>query len=489
MSDPNKTKTRTSGRRPAQKAVSGALRVVYPEDLRRVIPIARARVVVGREASQHTTEATVLAHDTVSRSHLALAWSVPRKTHVVTDLGSYNGTSVDGRPIAVDSPYPLRDGALLQAGDVFAVYEFGDVPDSDVVSRDNLPGESLAMRRLRVGVERAAADPSPVVVIGETGTGKEWIARELHRLSGRTGKLVAVNCAALSPQLIESQLFGHVRGAFTGANSAEPGLFRAADGGTLFLDEIGELPLELQPKLLRALQEGEVQPVGSAEVTLVDVRVIAATNRDLAGRVELGTFRRDLYARLAMWELRVPALRHRRADLLSWLQRLHRRWLAQRSGDAGDAGLILAPEAVERLLLEAWPDNLRGLDRLVHELAASRDPDAAAAPIGCEDLPEWLFERPSRTSVAPTGPGPAAASAAATAVGEAVFSPGRPVPGLPMPGRPMPGRPLPGRPLPSREEFEAAFAEKGGNVRALARHFQRDRRQIYRWIKSYGLKK
>src|SRR6185295_11015283 len=172
----------------------------------------------------------------------------------------------------------------------------------------------------------AATDPAPVLLHGESGTGKERIAGELHRLSGRKGRLIAVNCAALSRELVESQLFGHQKGAFTGATELHPGYFRAAQGGTLFLDEIGELSLEVQPKLLRAIQQGEVQAVGSTQPAHVDVRVVAATNRELQQAVNAGQFRADLYARLSLWELRVPPLRERRADLFPWIDRLHGRW-------------------------------------------------------------------------------------------------------------------------------------------------------------------
>jgi two-component system, NtrC family, response regulator GlrR len=307
-----------------------------------------------------------------------------------------------------------------------------------------------------------------VLLLGETGTGKEWIAGEIHRLSGRSGPLLAVNCAALSAQIIESQLFGHVRGAFTGATSDHKGLFRAADGGTLFLDEIGELPVDLQPKLLRTLQDGQVLAVGATRSAPVDVRVIGATNLDLHAAVEAGSFRRDLYARLAMWELAVPPLRVRRLDILSWIDRLHRAWQRARPGVAASLPALL-PDAVEAILLHPWPDNLRGLDRLVHALAATSKPDGG---IALADLPRWLRERrtPARESDAPVaGAAPVAAGAAAVAA----------------PATPESDR----RPPPTREEFELAYAELGGNVRALARHFRRDRRQIYRWVAAYGLER
>src|SRR5262249_13842254 len=154
--------------------------------------------------------------------------------------------------------------------------------DESAADGDALPGRSAAATALRAALAEAASDQAPVLLVGETGVGKERAAEELHRLSGRAGPLVRVNCAALAPQLVEDQLFGHVRGAFTGAGDDQPGLLRAADGGTLVLDEVGELPAELQPKLLRALEERQVAPLGSTRAVRVDVRVVAATNRDLA---------------------------------------------------------------------------------------------------------------------------------------------------------------------------------------------------------------
>jgi transcriptional regulator with GAF, ATPase, and Fis domain len=293
-------------------------------------------------------------------------------------------------------------------------------------------------------VARAAPDPSPALIIGETGTGKELIAAEMHRLSGRRGELVAINCAAISPQLIESQLFGHVRGAFTGAGEANTGLVRAARGGTLFLDEIGELPLELQAKLLRVIQEGEVLPVGGTQATKVDVRVIAATNRDLEADAEAGLFRRDLYARLALWVVRVPPLRERRVDVISWFERLHRRWLERRGRSPAAGGtLAFEPNAAEALILNAWPENLRGVDRLVHQHGTM------TRPLTVADLPPWLAARPGS-----------------------------------MVSTPPPERRV--IPAPTKAELEQALMETG-SVRATAKRYGRDRRQIYRWMEAFGI--
>jgi transcriptional regulator with GAF, ATPase, and Fis domain len=354
---------------------------------------------------------------------------------------------------------PLQDGAVLRLGDVVLVYEatataFADAP---AVSRDAVPGDAPSMAALRGRMAGAAEDPAPALLIGESGTGKESIAAELHRLGRRKGRLVPVNCAAISPQLFESQLFGHAKGAFTGAAEANVGLFRAAQGGTLFLDEVGELPLELQPKLLRAIQQGEIQPVGASQSLNVDVRVVAATNRDLADAVEKGLFRRDLYARLSMWELRVPPLRERRGDILSWIARLYGRWCEQRG--RSEARLRFDADAAEAILCSAWPLNLRGLERLIHELAAEGSSGAVRTRA---QLPVWVS--------APSLPSPAAVSTVVTG----------PSP-MPMGAR---AKPL----APSREELVEAFEKLDGSVRALAKHFGRDRRQIYRWLERFGMK-
>jgi DNA-binding NtrC family response regulator len=222
-----------------------------------------------------------------------------------------------------------------------------------------LVGVSKPMRDLFSQLERAARAPIDILVRGETGTGKELIAREIHRLSDRkNGPFVAVNTAAIAESLAESELFGHVRGAFTGADSARQGVFEQADGGTLFLDEIGDMPLPTQTKILRSLQEREIQPVGSAKSIAVDVRVITATHRDLAVAIDDGTFRQDLYYRIRGIELHVPPLRKRREDII-----LLASYFLDRVAQHCDESPRLDSRAVDRLLSHNWPGNVRELEQ------------------------------------------------------------------------------------------------------------------------------
>ena len=422
------------------------LTIVHPVELAAVFELGGAPVTIGREAARPADRA--LAHRTVSRRHLEVAWDAALARHYARDLDSRNGTWLGGQPLTA-IPRVLEDNAVVRLGDVVGVYERhrGPLSDPVEVSRDAVPGEALTMVALREGLARAAPDPAPALLVGESGAGKERTAAELHRLSGRRGSFLALNCAALSPTLIESQLFGHQRGAFTGAAQSHPGLFRAAEGGTLFLDEIGELPLDLQPKLLRALERGDVLPVGATAALRVDVRVVAATNRDLAQEVEAGRFRRDLFARLALWQLAVPPLSLRRVDILRWLQRLATAWAAERR--LADApSLDFTPSAVELLVRHRWPENLRGLVRLLHELAHLSGRGAIAP----DQLPGWLAGQ-----AAPAGrEDPAPASG-----------------GL--------------RPRPTREELIAVLARNGWNISATARYYDRDRKQVSRWIAMYAI--
>ena len=246
-----------------------------------------------------------------------------------------------------------------------------------------LVGQSDPVKQLRTMVHRVAPMPSTVLLAGESGTGKEVLARALHQLSPRAQcPFVPVNCAAIAAELIESELFGHVKGAFTGASEQRNGLFYYAHGGTLFLDEISELPLQMQTKLLRVIEERKVRPVGSEKEVPVDVRIIAATNRDLSAEVAEGRFRQDLYFRLAVVELHLPPLRERLADIPSLVQH----FMGALCSQLGVAPLPLTHAQVQRLSGYGWPGNVRELKNFVERsLILGNFPDLVgnvAAPAG-----------------------------------------------------------------------------------------------------------
>jgi sigma-54-specific transcriptional regulator len=248
-------------------------------------------------------------------------------------------------------------------------------------------------------IEQVAPSDVAALIVGETGTGKELVARHLHRESGRKGDFVAVNCGALSESLAEAELFGHQAGAFTGATDTRPGWFEAANGGTLFLDEVGDLPLQLQVKLLRVLQEREVVRVGSRKAIPLDVRVVAGTNVDLPAAVAAGHFRMDLYYRLNVVMLQVPTLAERPGDILPLAEHFIRLY-----GQRLHAGVPkLTPEAQRALLQYAWPGNIRELENVIH--------------VGLLTAREGVI-RPSDLRFAAIPRQPAAANAAAASSGD-----------------------------------------------------------------------
>jgi len=272
----------------------------------------------------------------------------------VKDLASTNGTIVDGSRVAeaeVCAGSTLRVGShVLRIEREVAATR---APLPGVITRDPVLGDALEMLR------RAAPSRLPVLVLGESGSGKEVAARAVHELSPRAGQaFVPVNCGAISPELAEAELFGHERGAFTGAVGSSPGAFGAADRGTLFLDEIGDLPPPLQVKLLRALEAGEVKPVGSPRPRRIDVRVVCATHRDLKKLVRAGGFREDLYYRLAGLSVELPPLRERKEDIVP----LAEHFLAQ-EGDGVPRGF--SADARARLVAHRWPGNARELRHVV----------------------------------------------------------------------------------------------------------------------------
>jgi DNA-binding NtrC family response regulator len=306
-----------------------------------------APVCVGaNEANQ-----VVLDDRHVSAFHCRL---YPREGRwLVTDLGSTNGTFLDGTRVAeaeVDAGARIRIGS--QELRVERPPARTTEPMPGLLARD--PALEPALELLR----RAAPSSLPVMILGESGTGKEVAARAVHELSSRRcGPFVPVNCGAISRELAEAELFGHEKGSFTGAITSAPGAFGAADGGTLFLDEIADLPAPLQVKLLRALEAGEVKPVGAARPRTIDVRVVCATHQDLRGRVREGAFREDLFYRLRGVTVELPPLRARPADILP----LAEHFLPPQR--------MLAPDARARLLSYRWPGNVRELRHVV-QLAA-----------------------------------------------------------------------------------------------------------------------
>ena len=276
---------------------------------------------------------------------------------------------------AARSPAPMPTGGLPPAAGLTAG------------AFERLLGQSPAMAAVRERIERVARSMAPVLVRGESGTGKELVARAIHERSSRgSGPFVAINCGAIPEALIEAELFGHRKGAFTGAQEDRPGVFQAAQGGTLFLDEIGELPLAMQTRLLRAVQERAVRPVGATAELPVDVRLLSATHRDLAAEVAAGRFRQDLYYRLNVIEIPLPPLRECREDLPLLAEAVLRRLAAE----AGTAPARLAPEALAALAVQPLPGNVRELENRLHRaLALSRggllgpeDLDLPAAPAG-----------------------------------------------------------------------------------------------------------
>lgn len=313
----------------------------------------------------------------------------------VRDIGSRNGTFVDG--VRVESAL-LAEGSKLQCGGV--TFHLSYAPEAATVDLwpsetfAGLLGRTVPMRELFMRASRFAASDAPVLIHGETGTGKELVAEAVHKTSARAGKpFVVVDCAALSESLLESELFGHARGAFTGALVARAGAFEAAEGGTVFLDEIGELPLALQPKLLRLLETSSVRRVGENSYRPVDLRFVSATHRDLAAMVGNGTFREDLYFRISVLPLWVPPLRARAGDIPLLVER----WL-------GADAARLAPAQVEELSRHPWPGNVRELKGFVARSKAMGI-DAALELLRGVDPPGVTTSRPA-ASLANVAPGP-----------------------------------------------------------------------------------
>jgi DNA-binding NtrC family response regulator len=415
-----------------------ALHVVYASrpPATPLVPLGRP-FAIGREPGPDV--GLVLVDSEISGVH---ARCVPGEGEAwrIVDAGSRNGVWVDGARVAEAELHP---GAVVRLGACLLVMSELALGAHEPLAAETpgLLGRSLAMQRLRGEIELVAARAIDVLVRGETGAGKERVAEALHAGSGRRGRFVPVNCAALPAALAESELFGHAAGAFTGATARTEGLFAAADGGTLLLDEVAELAPAVQATLLRALATGEVRPVGGTTARRLDVRVIAATHRDLDALVATGGFRADLLARLAAWRLDVPPLRARREDVLGLA--------ASFLGD----GLRLSATAAEALLLHDWPYNVRELAQTC-AAAAVRAADGVVKPA---HLPPAIAARVAHRA--------------------------RPAGSVAPPLAALVDRTQP----PTRDGLVAVLAAMHGNLADVAAYFGKDRRQVYRWLDRHGL--
>jgi DNA-binding NtrC family response regulator len=321
---------------------------------------------------------------TVSRFHLEIVATAAG--FLARDLGSTNGTWIDG--LRIVEAY-LRPGCSLRVGTAELTFEaLGDeaeVPASPHEQFGRVVGRSAPMREVFAMLERAASTDVTILLEGESGTGKELVAEAVHRMSPRAEQpYVIFDCASVPANLIESMLFGHEKGSFTGADSRHVGLFEEADGGTIFLDEIGELPLEQQPKLLRVLERREVRRVGGSTTQKVDVRVVAATNRDLAREVNRGAFREDLYYRLAVLRVVLPALRERAEDIPLLVDRFVKDALVKDTARAEQILAGISQDNWQRLFKHPWPGNVRELRNFIERTIALSRP---GAPLETEAFP------------------------------------------------------------------------------------------------------
>jgi DNA-binding NtrC family response regulator len=404
--------------------------------------LAGQRTHIGREAEAGVD--LVLPDPAVSRVHAVVASFPGEETLWLQDRGSSNGVYLNGRKVEGAA---VRPGDVIRIGDSLLVVGRGTPAPAAEAMDLGILGRSPAVSELRAVVRKVAPSALPVLVVGPTGTGKELVARAVHDQSERRGRVVAVNCAALPATLVESVLFGYRKGAYTGATADQDGAFVQANGGTLFLDEIGDLAIEAQPKLLRALENGEVTPIGATQALAVDVRVVAATHVPLDAALEDGRFRRDLYARLAGVVVRTPALADRREDI----PMLFDAFLGEGSARP------MSADFVESLLAYGWPFNVRELKKLAERLvvlhgAASLwergmldDEMRQAAVAAPEEIPV-LQSSTHGTAPPPPKDGP-----------------------------------------PPREELIALLEQCDGNVSRVAELVQRNRKQVYRWMKQHAV--
>jgi len=431
-------------------------------------------LTIGRDPSNLIS----VPEQAVSRQHARIYTREGR--WFLQDLGSRNGTMVDGSYVSTE--IELEPNHEIRVGD--AMFKFVETGAEKYVAY-RIDGKVAGDRRARLftelvggaqmdqiaaDIERIAPTELSAVVLGETGTGKEVVARGIHRLSGRRGSHQAINCAAIPHNLLESELFGYRRGAFSGADRDKPGLIKLADGGTLFLDEIGDMPLDAQAKLLRVLQSREVFPLGATTPERVDIRVVCATHRDLYQYVKEGKFRGDLLARLNEHVVRLPPLRERKEDIYLLARSFGERY--------GRPKLGFTFSFLVALLHYDWPFNVRELESCIKRGVALTDGNE----LDTMHLPDAISEhmkgygdrqRVSMASGLPPAPAPH----------EAATSP----PGAPYAGGGPSSLPPPRKGPPTEEELRALLERHRGNIAAVGRELGKERMQVHRWLKRYNI--
>jgi transcriptional regulator with GAF, ATPase, and Fis domain len=420
----------------------------------------------------------ILSDDTVSRYHCKI---VQEETgYVLYDLGSTNGTFIN--KVRVREAF-LKPGCTVHLGQTELKFHAGEEEVEIVPSRKDhcadLVGKSQRMREIYSIIEKIAPTNTTVVIEGETGTGKEVVAQSIHKLSARAnGPLMVFDCGAVPENLIESELFGHEKGSFTGAIMTRQGLFEMADGGTVFLDELGELPLDLQPKLLRALEQREIRRVGSNRALKVDVRIIAATNRNLEDEVRAGRFRQDLFYRLSVVRLILPPLRERVDDIPLLVRHFLKHAHYNKNGEGGNRVRGMTRDALEVLSAYRWPGNVRELVNTIERAISFAESEL----VEISDLPEHI-----RDAVL-TGPGGTIAPTARASA-------------------PSPLPPALAPPPPSQEVLNSTFKEakerwvssferdyivlllkkNNGNISHAAREADIDRKYFRKLMKKYEI--
>jgi transcriptional regulator with PAS, ATPase and Fis domain len=410
-----------------------------PQRTARVVEFDTSLYIGRRLPTDTGARAWVVKDQLVSGQHLLI--EKEGETYKLTDLGSRNGTAVDGQ--LVKEPVKLREGSIIFFGMQVAVFRTASEAELAAIRIDldspmgPVPTSSPELAMVCQTLRKLAPSECEILLTGETGVGKEVYARAVHEMSGRTGRFVPINCAALPRELVESELFGYVRGAHSQARESKRGLFEESEGGTLFLDEVGEMPADLQSKLLRFLQDRQLFPLGSTRSRRLDTRVLAATSRTTAPKTFAAVgLRPDLAARLGAEPIRLPPLRHRIEDLGALLAHF-----------LGPTAHRFDALAFQALTLHSWPGNVRELEKVVANAELLARGEEA---IGLDHLPAAIGSTPSRLKSQPAG---------------------------------TPVRPPP----PNAAELEELLQRFHGNVLRVAREVGRAPPLIYRWCRRFKL--